>query len=211
VLFRSINDLQSIANTHSRITCGEVEQLGDRERVEKIESALLRVFKTTDPGVARGAFDGVDEDLDEIFLWVDENLPKEYLKPEDLARGFEQLSRADVFKGRIMRWQHYRFYVYCYDLLSAGIAVSKDERYKAMISYQQTSRKLKIWIANMKNMKKKAIAEKIAAATHSSKKRAFKDTLPYLAPIFRHDKKKAALVADYLDLDAEQVEYLSTH
>ncbi|MBN1792433.1 replication factor C large subunit [Candidatus Woesearchaeota archaeon] len=207
----ALNDLQSVSNS-GRLSRADVDHLSDREHVEKIGSALLRIFKTTDPGVARQALDAVQDDLDEIFLWVDENLPREYLRPEDLARGFESLSRADVFKGRIMRWQHYRFYVYCYDLLSAGIAVSKDERYKAPVAYRQTERKLKIWLANMKQMKKKAICEKIAAKTHSSKRRAIQSVYPYVKRIFKagpSGKAMAARLADFFELDSEQVAYLA--
>jgi len=46
------------------------------------------------------------------------NLPKEYTKAEDLAKAYENLSLADVYFGRIRRWQYYRFYVYIYNLLS---------------------------------------------------------------------------------------------
>ncbi|MBN2142392.1 replication factor C large subunit [Candidatus Woesearchaeota archaeon] len=208
----ALNDLQSVANSGKRVTRADVEFLSDREHVERIENALLRIFKTSDPGVARQALDSVAEDLDEIFLWVDENLPKEYLRPEDLARGFEQMSRADVFKGRIMRWQHYRFYVYCYDLLSAGIAVSKDERYKSQVDYKQTTRKLKIWLANMKQMKKKAICEKIAAKTHSSRKQALQATYPYVKSLFKGKGPGAAegrsALSEFFEFDPEQVAYL---
>jgi replication factor C large subunit len=204
----AINDLQSLAND-KRVTRKEVDELSDREHTEKIVPALVKVFKTTDPGVALGAFDNVDEDLEKIFLWIDENLPKEYTKPEDLARGFEALSRADVFNGRILRWQHYRFYVYCYDLLSAGIALAKDEKYRSLIDYKPTSRILKLWIANQKNLKKKAIAEKIGEKTHTSRKRALQDTLPYIRSIFKNNRKEAEKLADYLELDSEQVEWLA--
>jgi replication factor C large subunit len=203
------NDLQSIASPGKKLSRADVEHLSDRERTEKVENSLLRIFKTTDAKTALGSFDNVAEDIDEIFLWVDENLPKEYLKPEDLARGFEALSNADVFKGRIMRWQHYRFYVYCYDLLTAGIALAKDEKYKNIVEYKETGRKLQIWIANMKNMKKKAISEKIAAKTHVSKKHAFRDTLPYLKGIGKHDPEQAKRIAEFLELDSEQAEYLN--
>ena len=78
-----------------------------------------------------------------------------------------------------------------------------------MVEYKETSRKLKIWIANQKNLKKKAIAEKIAAKTHVGKKHAFRDTLPYLRKIFKNDKKQGAAIAEFLELDPEQVDYLS--
>lgn len=204
----AINDLQSLAADDRKLTRKEVEEYGDRDRTESIIQALVKVFKTTDIDVALKAFDNVDEDLDKIFLWVDENLPNEYTKPVDLARGFEALSNADVFKGRIMRWQYYRFYVYCYNLLSAGVAVAKDDKYKSFINYKPTSRILKLWIAKQKNLKKKAISEKIGDKTHTSTKRALQDTLPYLRPIFKKNKKEADKLTHYLDLDGEQVEWM---
>ena len=205
----AINDLQSLASDDHKLTRKEVEeQNNDRDRTDSIVQALVKVLKTTDVDVALKAFDNIDEDLDKVFLWMDENLPREYTKPADLARGFEMLSRADVFKGRIIRWQHFRFYVYCYNLLSAGIAIAKDEKYKSLIDYKPSTRILKLWIAKQKNLKKKAIAEKIADKTHTSKKRALQDTLPYLKPVFKHSKKEAKKLAGYLDLDAEQVEWM---
>jgi len=203
----AINDLQSLS-ADKKVTRIEVEELSSREHSETIIAALIKVFKSSDPAIALGAYDNVDEDLDKIFLWVDENLPKEYTKPADLARGFEALSKADVFKGRIIRWQHYRFYVYCYNLLSAGIALAKDEKYKAMTDYKPTSRILKLWIAKQKNLKKKAIAEKIAEKTHTSKKRVLQDTMPYVKSIFQSNRKEAERLTDYFELDPEQVEWL---
>ena len=203
----AINDLQSLAYD-KRLTKKEVESYGERDQTDKITQALLKVFKTTDIDVALKSFDNVNEDLDKIFLWMDQNLPKEYTKPADLARGFDALSRADVFKGRIMRWQYYRFYVYCYNLLSAGVALAKDEKYKTLIQYKPTSRLLKLWFAKQRNAKKKAIAEKIGDKTHTSTKRALQDTLPYLRPAFKKNKKEAEKISHYLDLDKEQVEWM---
>ena len=203
----AINDLQSLAYD-KRLTKKEVDTYGERDQTEKITQALLKVFKTTDIDVALKSFDNVNEDLDKVFLWMDENLPKEYTKPADLARGFDELSRADVFKGRIMRWQYYRFYVYCYNLLSAGVALSKDEKYRNLVNYKPTTRILKLWFAKQRNAKKKAIAEKIGDKTHTSTKRALQDTLPYLKPVFKKNKKEAEKISAYLELDKEQVEWL---
>jgi replication factor C large subunit len=204
----AINDLQSLTADDRKLTRKDIDEYGERDKTDTIIQALVKVFKTTDVDVALKAFDNVDEDLDKIFLWVDENLPHEYTKPADLARGFDALSTADVFKGRIMRWQYYRFYVYCFNMLSAGIALAKDEKYKSFVNYKPTTRILKLWMAKQKNMKKKAISEKIGEKTHTSTKRALQDTLPYLKPIFKHHKKEAEKLTHYLDLDDEQVEWL---
>jgi replication factor C large subunit len=204
----AITDLQLISAGASKITDEELEQLGDRMKMESILQALVKVFKTTDPNLALTAFDNVDEDLDKIFLWLDENLPEEYDKPEDLARAYDMLSKADVFKRRIKRWQHWRFLIYINAFLTAGIATAKDEKYKKFVKYKPTGRILKIWWANQKNMKRKAICQRIAEKTHTSQKRVYKDVFPYFRHMFREDKGLAKSFTEEFDLSKEEVEWL---
>lgn len=205
----AINDLETLVGDKKELKKQDLEELGERQQVENIIQALVKVFKTTDSYVAKTAFDNVDEDINKIVLWLDENLPKEYTKPEDLARAYDKLSKADVFKGRIRRQQHWRFLVYINDLITAGIALSKNEKYKNFVKYGPTTRILKLWRANMKYMKRKAIAEKIAEKTHSSTKVSIQNTLPYLQIIFKKNKKIGDELADYFEFDKEEAEWLS--
>jgi len=186
---------------------GAFEELGFREKQDTIINGLLKVFKTTDPKVAIGAFDNVSEDLDQQMLWLDENLPKEYEKPIDLARAYRKLSSADIFKRRIRRWQHWRFLIYINALITAGVAVSKDKRYEKFVSYKPTGRILKMWWAKQKSMKKKAVAEKLAHHTHTSTREAIK-SIPYFQLIFKKDKKISGQIAEELNLDKDQVTWL---
>jgi len=140
----AVSDLQTLTQTDKKLTKEEVDELSGRKQKETIFNALKRVFKTTKSEVARGAFDDVDEDVDEIILWIDENLPKEYKNPLDLAKAYNNLSTADVYRGRIRRRQHWRFLVYIYDLLTAGIALSKKKKYIGFTNYSRTRRILKI-------------------------------------------------------------------
>lgn len=204
----AINDLQTIAAGTEKVTKESIKDVGERKSTQSIETALHTVFKTTNYEVALGAFDDVSEDLDKIFLWVEENLPKEYLEPKALSNAFDNLSIADVFFGRIRRWQYYRFYVYCYQLLSAGIALSKNEKNSSQVKYKQNSRLLKIWISNNANAKRKSIAQKVAEKTHCSQKEAFTDTVPFLKGIFKNNKEKADAISDALDLAEEEIEWL---
>ena len=126
----AITDLQTLCQDTRKLSIRDLDTLSDRKKTESMVTAMMKVFKTLNPEVARSSYENVKENTDEIFLWVEENLPKEYKKPLDLARGFENLSLADVYRKRIRRWQHWRFLVYINDLLSAGIALSKDEKYK---------------------------------------------------------------------------------
>lgn len=171
----------------------EVEDLGLRKKTETLGNALVRVLKSTDPKVVFGAYDDVDEDLDKIFLWVDQNMPVEYKNTKDLANAYGVLSLADKFFGRIRRWQYYRYYVYCYLLLSVGIAISKDKKYSSTPSYKQPVRLLLYWQANMKYAKRKSIISKLAEHMHGSTKRA-QDSFYLLAPALIHNKELQELL-----------------
>ena len=194
----AINDLQSLS-CGKKVTMAELDALGDREQKEAIEQALLRVFKTTSAEVALPAFDNVDANVDELIMWIDQNLPMEYTEPEDLAKAFDALAEADLFFGRIRRWQYYRFYVYIYNLLTAGIALAKKEKYAIAPKYKRSSRPLMIWMANARNARRKSIAAKLAAATHSSKRRAFRE-VTILKPVLES--------LDELELTVEEKEWL---
>jgi len=202
----AINDFQTLAQ-NSELTKESLEELSERNKTDNIMIALNKIFKTTDLKIAISAFDNVDEDLDQQLLWIDENLPKEYTKPEELAKAYEMLSKADVFSRRIRRWQHYRFLVYINALITAGIASAKKEKYKDLVQYKPTGRILKLWWAKQKSMKKKAIAEKIALKTHSSKKEILKSTMPYLPIMFRNKDMRNNIIKE-LDLQEEEVEWL---
>ena len=203
----AINDLQILARQAGKVDKGSLDILTERDRPDNIYNAIMIVLKSTDPEVARNAFDNVDADMDQVFLWLDENIPKEYTKPEDLVRAYDMLSRADVFKGRIRRKQHWRFMAYIFPLLSMGIATAKDEKYKGFTKYSQTKRLLKIWQANMKYQKRKTIAEKIASATHTSTKAALRSSFPYIKEAFKDDTFSRQLT-DELELSKEEVDWL---
>lgn len=203
----AINDFQTVYLRSGDITREGIDELGERNQTDTIIEALFKIFKTTDPNLAITAFNNVNEDLNEAMLWIDENLPKEYEKPEDLARAYDMLSKADIFNSRIRRWQHWRFLVYVNALISAGVAVAKDEKYRKFVDYKPTGRILKMWWAKQKNMKKKAIAEKIANATHTSTKQMMKN-IDFYKMIFKNDKGMANAISDQLELDKDEIAWL---
>ena len=204
----AINDLQSLTQSDKMLDKNKLEGLGDRDRTEKMFNALIKVFKNSDLKIAIEAFDNVEENLDECMLWLDENLPREYENPKDLARAYDMMSKADMFRRKIKRRQHWRFLVYVNALLTAGIASCKSEKCRKFVKYMPTGRLLKIWRINQKNMKKKAIAFKIAEHTHSSSQRVLKDSFPYMKFIFQNNKEVSDSISEELELDKEEVEWL---
>ena len=196
-----------ISSSNKSFVFDDLTSLSDRKRTESIMNALSIILKSSSVENALPALDDVALPLNEVFLWLDENMPKEYLDPKSLARAYEHLSRADVFNGRIRRQQHWRFMVYVYNLLTAGISSAKEERNKNFVSYKQTMRLLKIWQAKMRNAKKKEIAEKLALATHTSKKVAI-EQIPYFQQIFKNSN--SVKLGQELNLDEEEIDWLKS-
>ena len=194
----AINDLQAFSITKTIST----EDKSERDKEEDLIFCLRKILKSKKWNETINIFDKTNEDLNECMLWLDENLPKEY-SSEDLKKAYEKLSRADVFQGRIRRWQYWRYLVYINILITSGIAISKKETNPETPEYTRTSRILKLWMAKVRNAKKKSISEKIATVTHTSKHRALKDTYPYLRKILQNPE-----VIKELELDEEEIEWL---
>ncbi|RME54751.1 replication factor C large subunit [Candidatus Woesearchaeota archaeon] len=198
----AINDLQVLTILNKKLDKydGIVD---DRLQKSNVIDALRIVLKSKTPENVINAFDNLDMDHNEIMLWIDENLPKEYTA-NDLVKAYEVLSRADVFNGRIRRWQYWRYMVYIYNLLTVGVALAKEERNKAYVPYKSTTRILKLWQAKMKYAKRNSIAEKIAAKTKVSKAKALRDVLPYLKIIINNSKE----VANDLELTEDEIKFI---
>ncbi len=197
-------DLQGCSGD-TNFTFESLSGVSDRKRTDSILNALMIIFKSSSVENALPVLDDVDVDLDELFFWMDENLPKEYTGARGLAKAYEHLARADVFKGRIRRQQHWRFMVYITNLLTAGISSAKDEKNPGFVQYKPTMRILRMWQAKQKNAKKKDIAVKLAAVTHTSAKMA-REQVPYLQAMFRKGVPEG--MVKELDLTEEEVEWL---
>lgn len=196
----AINDLQTLS---------EVEDVSDisideRNKETDIFNALRTVFKGKPNNEMLQVFDSVNMSIDDIILWVEENIPAEY-QGEELAKAFDRLSKVDVFKGRIYKQQYWRFLVYENLLLSYGICASKRDAKTGFTKYQKPTRILKIWLHNQRIAKKKSIAQKYARYVHVGSKRALKEFATILQILKNPDIRKE------LRLDEEEIEYLDSN
>ena len=166
-----INDLQILISKNN-LKLEDIEFLGKREKEENILNSLKVLFKSKDSEEVLNVFEKVNMDLGECFLWIEENIPLEYMGNK-LNKALDYLSKAKVFDGRIRRWQYWRFLVYVNALMTLGVNSLKNEN--KVVNYKRSMRPLKIWQANIRNAKKKSIAEKIADKTHTSVKQSLKN------------------------------------
>src|SRR3989338_3119707 len=125
----AINDLQALADGRSELTKADIEIQGGKDRKDNIFNAITTVLKTKDAKKSKQAFDSVEEDPDMFLKWIEENVYREYKKPEELNAAYDKISRADVFMGRIKRRQDWGLQKYSIDLMTSGVSLSKKETY----------------------------------------------------------------------------------
>ncbi len=195
----ALNDLQMYSKLESIDAFGD---MGERNREQTIFQALQYVFKNSkiDQSMIK-VYDEVNMSVDQIFLWIEENIPLEY-KGEELAKAYDALSMADVFRGRIYRKQHWRFMIYQYFLLGSGIAAAKNGVKGGFTSYKKPSRILKIWLNNQRTAKKKSICQKYSKLCHISLKQAMRDFM--LIKIILNNSK----IREELKLNDDEITYL---
>ncbi|GBE19470.1 MAG TPA: replication factor C large subunit [Candidatus Pacearchaeota archaeon] len=193
----AINDLQTISRTEHPSLIG----LDERNKETDIFNALKLVFKGKPTKETLNVFNSVNMNMDELILWVEENIPSEY-QGEELAKAYDALSKVDVFKGRIYKQQYWRFLVYENILLSYGISASKKDIKTGFTSYKKPTRILKIWLNNQRTAKKKSISQKYARYVHVGHKRAMNEF-----PIIRNILKNPDIRQE-LRLTEEEIAYL---
>ncbi len=191
----ALNDLQAYSHADS-ITIDITEK---RDMEDNIFNILKRLFKERNNFL--DLFDSTKLSLDEILLWIEENIPKEY-KNEALAKAYYALGNADIFRGRIYKNQHWRFLLYQNIFQSAGISYAKPLPLSGFTKYEPPKRILKIWQHNQQMEKKKTISKKLARYTHASY-----DKIMFEFPIIKNILKSPK-VQHELKLSEEEIAYL---
>ncbi|MFW5847011.1 MAG: replication factor C large subunit [Nanoarchaeota archaeon] len=196
----ALNDLETILNSDKKD-----ETIFEKRNKEKsIFNAMRFVFKGKPLPETLNIFDSVNLSTDDIILWMEKNIPKEY-SGKELVKAMDLLSKTDLFRGRIYKQQYWRFLVYENFFLSYGISAIKDKNKTntSFTAYKKPTRILKMWMHNQQTMKKKSISEKYAEKTHVNKKRALREF-----PIIKEIIKSNPSVQSELRLEKDEIEYL---
>ncbi len=143
-----------------------------RMHKKNVFDGVRSVFKATTFGEAASSQDDSDTDFDLFSRWLEENIPVEYEKPQDVAAAFEALSRASVFAGRIRRRQAWTLYKFQRVLTLAGIALAKKDVYRKFTPYRFPG--LVRYLGQTRKMRAllKSAAQKMGAKLHCSSKKA---------------------------------------
>ena len=156
----AITDSQVLASD-KKITLSELKLWG-REREEKLGNILRLIFKSYDSETLWQAADSIGVDMREPVLWLDQNIPSEYLELQDKRNAANILTHADIFLGRIHKQQHWRFLLYAKILALVGVQQAKSRPNPNIIKHRRSELLQQIFIRAAKQHKYRAWSEQLA-------------------------------------------------
>lgn len=171
----------SDGDVRSAINDLEMRALGYREREKSIFETLQAIFKG-DLKSALNAIDLSEKDMDEVFWWVEQNIPNEFTDAEDIASAFELLSKADIFRGKIYKYQNFRFKKYMKDMIAS---LSTLESKKGFTMYRPPDRFIILGRTKIKREEAEGFYGELAGQLHCSKRKV-REQLPYLKMIMKY-------------------------
>ncbi|MGC8993318.1 MAG: replication factor C large subunit [Candidatus Aenigmatarchaeota archaeon] len=182
----AINDLETISRGKKKISVKDLEVLGYREREKDMFEALKILFKTSSLTAARLSIASVDLDPDTIFWWIEENITNEYEKNEEIAKAYDALAKADLFRARIINRNYWKLMRYMNDLMTAGVSLAKNEMYKKFTKYQFPSKLRYLASSKEERAEEKEKLLKLSKILNCSTKKVKKEFMPF----FRIFEKK---------------------
>ncbi len=204
----AVRDLQNVGIGRTEIVTENLGILGYRDIRDTIFDTVRIILKTSTFTKARNAAVRLDETPEFLLLWIEENIPLEYKELDDLVRGFDAVSRADIYLGRARKNQTWGLWSYATDMMSAGVALAKRHKYPGFVRYSFPS-----WLREMSATKKsrgmhKVVAQKIGRHCHLSRQATTQDILPYFSHIYRHDSDFRTHLSIKLKLDNPEIAFL---
>jgi len=203
----ALNDLQSICLDKKQVDEESLNVLGYRDREKIIFDVLREIFKTKNIQSIRESISHLDADPGSLLLWLNENLPAEYLDGNDLVKAYSALSKADVFLGRTNRIQNYGLWSYACDIMNGGVATAKTH------DYPNEKYSFPTWLREVKDSKstrdvRDSIVKKISVASHNSSGKSRDSLLMYFTQMFRNDTVFAVKMRQRFDFSESEIKYL---
>ncbi|TFG33411.1 replication factor C large subunit [Candidatus Thorarchaeota archaeon] len=194
----AISDLEAYVK---RGTKPESVDSAIRDMRRGTEDTLRRLFMTTDPKLARKLLSESELDHDSLILWLEENIHLHFLTPDELDKGLDSLSLADLSLGRIMRNQNWKLLAYMYDFLAVGVAGGRTDTPYRKVSYSRPTWPLLVFQGNKSREKRTDVLSSLSRLTGVSKRRAVRTHLDTITEIVGISPSKTKDYADWLGVD----------
>jgi replication factor C large subunit len=204
-----INDLQALSSGRRKVAYDDVAWLAWRDRKENIFEALRMVFSAKNCLWAKKAVDIADIDYEMLFEWIYENAPRQLTDPLDRADAMEYLAKADIYLRRVKRRQAWDLLAYVFDLMTAGVALSRERTRPSFVPMKFPERISLLSRTRRIRGTQARVGAKIGRKCHVSSISAVKYYLPYLRIIFGNDYENAAGLSKYFGFEEEDIAYLA--
>ncbi len=200
----AINDLQSLAERAKTLTLQDTMGLTYRNRDIGMDETLTTYFSAKSLQDASTVLSRSGVDYDDLLMAVGDNLPLRYQDPAALAKAYDFVSRADIYRGRIgvENWGLLRYF---YNNLAQAGSV-QPETYKPFKFIAPPIRIITLFWTKGKRTTLENICAKIGKRCHVSRKTAKEDFIPYIKLLM--ERQKANAVIAWLELSPEEIEFL---
>jgi replication factor C large subunit len=201
----AINDLQSLSESTHTLTLQDTMALSSRNKDISMDETLRGFFSAKTIAEASNLLFRSGVDYDEFLMSVSDNLPKRYPEPDRLAKAYDFVSQADMFRGRIGT-ENWHLLKYFYNSLSEAAAVA-PESYKPFELIAPPIRIITLFWTKGKRTTLDGICGKIGAQCHVSHETAKHDFVPYIKAII--EKQKSSALINWLKFTPEEVDFLT--
>lgn len=201
----AISDLQSNSSGDTNLLTKENLMLSEKYTKDNIFKTMQNIFNAPDISNTYNLISNSEKNPEEMIQWIEQNLSLKF-KNENIHSGYEYLSKADVFLGRVRRRQNYKMWKYTSALLSCLNSDSlNSEHNNGFVRYQSPQH----W-KTLKNNKKinkiqKNLFIKLSKNYHTSSKHIRIDMLPFL--IFLMQNKSLSFSIEN-ELTKNEISYL---
>ncbi len=208
----AINDLQAVAEGKKVVTKEDVV-VTERAHQYDMFKILDRVFHAKRFDEARSVTFLPSFDWELYYPWVLDNVPLAYGRSLDaLSDALDNLSLADVIRGRIMRTQEWELMPYMLELMTAGVALVRGKPSLPRFIKMTFPERLRL-LAKTKELRqlRESILERLRQELHTSKAEVVTMYLPLIRVLAQNPTFKKRLIeriAKGLGLSAETIEQI---
>jgi replication factor C large subunit len=203
----AINDLQGLSEEGKVLTVQDTLALGLRNKSISIYETLKGYFASKNVAEAATLLSFSNVEYDDLLMSIDDNVSRRYTDPVELARAYDYLSQADVFRGRIGT-ENWHLLKYFFNNLARAAAVNPESYGPMEFVTPPPIRVITLFWTKAKRTMLNGICTKIGSQCHVSKYEAKMIYVPYLRLILQQKKKAPALI-EWLKLTPEEVTFLT--
>ncbi|HII06377.1 MAG TPA: replication factor C large subunit [Methanotrichaceae archaeon] len=199
----AVNDLH--AALEGAIELGEVAT-SVRDSKSTIFEGLAKILRGSNAAEAVKIAWSLDESPEDLVHWIDENMPLVYGK-DDLASGFDRLSRADVFLGRVRRRQNYGLWRYASFMMTGGVQAARTEKKGGYIAFRPPGYWRRMGQTRGARQVRDSAAKKIGTHCHISSRQAKAEMMGFFGLLLK-EPEMGPKVAALLNFSPEEIALL---